>query len=622
MNEIARDSCRIACGCTVLMLITAFCLSAAPNISSVTKNSDTVGKYAKLELTVNLTTVYTNPYDPDQIDLSATFTAPSGATWKINGFYGVDASNNSSWKIRFAPDETGAWSYTVQATDPTGTTPGISGSFLCSASGNHGWIRVASNSRYLCLDDGTSYYGVGPCYPYNVTFPGFHELQSYGCNTYVYWNGVNDGYGLIESIASGIGKYDQPKCRRVDSLLDSSEAFGLHMFLVLWPHDQLGQNMPGSWTNHYYTTPYSTIVPKAADFYGDSTAWSYEQKMYRYIIARFSYHQSLGGWQTIDEIEGTDGWANQTTANAWTTKMADFFQTNDPFKHPTEASGGDYWPHGDSVNNLSNTENYGSTTPASWASLVQTLWNGYKKPAIVGEATNSNAHVNLWSTLATGIAITPLMWQFNVNTSVWSPTISANWPPLVAFIAGINFAGLTNLKQANVTVTGQTAYGITSDQVTFGWMTGTISGKTLSVTGLANNTYTVQWWNSTAGTMLSTSKVSVTNGSLTTTIPTTTEDEMAFQIIAPTSVIVQGSPAAGSDKPIVAYRQGALRLLEPLAGGGEIRLMTLQGRVIASYKVPGSNVTAIPVGRMESGVYFVKIVSGKGNVLQMLRVTD
>lgn len=173
MNEIARDSCRIACGCTVLMLITAFCLSAAPNISSVTKNSDTVGKYAKLELTVNLTTVYANPYDPDQIDLSATFTAPSGATWKINGFYGVDASNNSSWKIRFAPDETGAWSYTVQATDPTETTPGISGSFLCSASGNHGWIRVASNSRYLCLDDGTSYYGVGPCYPYNVTFPGF-----------------------------------------------------------------------------------------------------------------------------------------------------------------------------------------------------------------------------------------------------------------------------------------------------------------------------------------------------------------------------------------------------------------------------------------------------------------
>ena len=118
MEKPFQGSGRTFRRCAALVGIAAVCLSAAPNISSVTKNSDTVGKYAKLELTVNLTTVYANPYDPDQIDLSATFTAPSGATWKINGFYGVDASNNSSWKIRFAPDETGAWSYTVQQPIP------------------------------------------------------------------------------------------------------------------------------------------------------------------------------------------------------------------------------------------------------------------------------------------------------------------------------------------------------------------------------------------------------------------------------------------------------------------------------------------------------------------------
>ena len=115
-----------------------------------------------------------------------------------------------------------------------------------------------------------------------------------------------------------------------------------------------------------------------------------------------------------------DGWRNQTTANAWTTKMANFFQINDLFKHPTNASGGDYWPHGDSVNDFSNTENYGATTASNWASIIQKLWNGYLKPAIVGESTNSNAHTNLWATLSTGIAITPLMWQFNANSSVWS----------------------------------------------------------------------------------------------------------------------------------------------------------------------------------------------------------
>jgi hypothetical protein len=605
----------------ILVMFFMIMLWAAPSISTVTRSADQVGKYAKIELVVGLTGTYTNPYDPDQIDLSATFTAPSGTKWKINGFYGVDASNNLSWKIRFAPDEVGAWSYTVQAIDPTGTATGPGGTFTCTASTNHGWLRVASNGRYLKLDDGSSFYGVGPCYPYNVTFPGFHQLQSYGCNTYVYWNGTNDGYGLIESVASGIGKYDQPKCRRVDSLLDSSESLGLKMFFVLWPHDYLGQSLVPGWTEQWSDhTPYASVVDKAADFYGDSTAWKYEQKEYRYIIARYSYHQSLGGWQTIDEINGTDGWvSNQAAANAWTTKMADYFHTNDLFKHPTNASeANDYWAHGDSVNDMTNTENYNSTTAASWASLVQKLWNGNKKPAIVGESTNSNAHTNLWSTLATGIAITPLMWQFNANTSSWSPTISANWPPVVAFVKGINFAGLTNLKQATATVTGATAYGISSDQITFGWITGTFSGKSLSATGLANGGSTLEWWNTTAGTILSTNAVTVTGGALTAAIPVSTAADIAFKIISPlgVGVIQQSSPLTINSKQVITYDHGALRLLKPLSGDAVVTITTVAGREIARYAVTGSNVSVIPVDRLESGVYFAKVTSGSGSIVQ------
>jgi hypothetical protein len=606
----------------VLVMFTSMMLWATPSISTVTGSATQVGKYSKIEFVVGLTGTFTNPYDPDQIDLSATFTAPSGAKWKIYGFYGVDASNTSSWKIRFAPDEVGAWSYTVQAIDPTGTATGPAGTFTCVASTNHGWIRIATNKRYLKLDDGTSFYGVGPCYPYNVTFPGFHLLQNAGCNTYVYWNGPNDGYGLIESATSGIGKYDQPKCRRVDSLLDSSEALGLHMFLVIWPHDQLGQTMPGGWTNHWSTTPYSTIGIQAVNFYSDTTAWKYEQKMYRYIIARYSYHQSLGGWQTIDEIEGTDGWKNQATANAWTTKMAVFFQTNDLFKHPTNASGGDYWPHGDSVNDFSNTENYGATTASNWASIIQKLWNGYLKPAIVGESTNGNAHINLWSTLSTGIAITPLMWQFNANSSVWSPTITANWPPVVAFVKGINWAGLTNLKQATATVTGATAYGISSDQITFGWITGTFSGKSLGATGLANGNSTLEWWNTTAGTILSTSAVTVTGGALTTAIPASIAADIAFKIISPGGVGVaqRRSPSTINNRQVIAYDHGALRLLEPLARDAVVTITTVAGREIARYTLTGSNVSVIPVDKLESGIYCVKIISGNAPLLQKLIV--
>ena len=158
--------------------------------------------------------------------------------------------------------------------------------------------------------------------------------------------------------------------------------------------------------------------------------------------------------------------------------------------------------------------------------------------------------------------------------------------------------------------------------MTFGWITGTISGKSLSVTGLANGSYGLEWWDCTAGTKLSTGTVSVTYGSLTTVVPTTTETAMAFQIISPTAVIAHGSPATGNVRPILSCVHGSLRLLEPLAGGGVIKIMTIQGRTIAKYRIAGSNITAIPVGRIQSGVYFAEIVSGNKQFRQKMQVTD
>jgi hypothetical protein len=74
-------------------------------------------------------------------------------------------------------------------------------------------------------------------------------------------------------------------------------------------------------------------------------------------------------------------------------------------------------------------------------------------------------------------------------------------------------------------------------------------------------------------------------------------------------------------KPIIAYVHGTLRLLEPLAGG-IVTIMTLEGRAIATYKFPSSTMAGIPVGRMESGVYFVKIISGNRHFWQKLQVTN
>ncbi len=136
-------------------------LAAAPVIKSARPNTASVGLYEKFELALDLEATFTNPFDPDQVDLWAEFTSPAGKTWRIWGFYNP-SQQSSLWMVRFAPTEKGTWQYVVKVKDKDGTAQGQSGSFITVDSSHHGFVRIAPNQRYLMYSDGTSFYGVGP----------------------------------------------------------------------------------------------------------------------------------------------------------------------------------------------------------------------------------------------------------------------------------------------------------------------------------------------------------------------------------------------------------------------------------------------------------------------------
>ena len=58
-------------------------IAKPPSILSVRADSREVGLYEKLELRIDVDATFTNPFDPDEIDLRAEFTSPSGK--KYNG---------------------------------------------------------------------------------------------------------------------------------------------------------------------------------------------------------------------------------------------------------------------------------------------------------------------------------------------------------------------------------------------------------------------------------------------------------------------------------------------------------------------------------------------------------
>jgi hypothetical protein len=73
------------------------------------------------------------------------------------------------------------------------------------------------------------------------------------------------------------------------------------------------------------------------------------------------------------------------------------------------------------------------------------------------------------------------------------------------------------------------------------------------------------------------------------------------------------------DSPNATKGGGALRLSGLQSTNNGLQLLTAQGKLIASCKVTASMQIA-PVGRLEKGVYFVKLTSGDKTDLHKMLV--
>ena len=193
----------------------------------------------------------------------------------------------------------------------------------------------------------------------------------------------------------------------MDELLDWCEERDMHISLNLWFHNYLSKTiwqMPWSKANPY------RLVAAMKDFYGSQEAWEYQEKLYRYIIARWGYSRALFLWFIVDEINGTDGWYHdRPAAEKWSQKVHAYLKQNDPYGRPTTGtqSGGlkQWWPEGYEIFDIAAREIYeaqkhpmpkggklGPDDPnplqysyRNYETQAKALWDGFAKPAIVGE---------------------------------------------------------------------------------------------------------------------------------------------------------------------------------------------------------------------------------------------
>ena len=538
--------------------LSAAALADPPEINRARPNSNEIGLYEKFELRIDMNATYTNPFDPDELDLSAEFTAPSGKKWNIWGFYNPNGWS-SLWMVRFSPNETGTWRYVVKVTDTEGTVQTGSASFTAVPSENHGYLTIAPNKRYLKHSDGTSFYGVGMWYndsyeSFNngrVTEQGLDELERRGANFISFFPTP------LETMGSGLGRYDENRCGRMDQLFEWCEKRDMYISWNIWFHSYISEAVWGGGNARFRHNPYKRIT-SADNFFSSEEAWEYQEKLYRYMIARWGYSRHLFLWFIVDEINGTEGWLNNdpSVAEAWCRKVHDYFKEHDPWGRPTTGtqSGGinQYWPEGYKIFDIAAREIYeaqGHPIPKSgkldpmgesaiqdsyknYALWVRQLWDLFGKPVINGECGYDHTyyepgmpgylamyHNAIWVALANGACATPFWWSYGnfINDGV----VTNQMLYFRQFVSDVDFADL-DLQPAEITAGLCDAYAMKSNKIIFGWVVNprtSVANETFTLTGIPNGTYEVRLYRTWRGRYLDAETVTCSGGKLSVTIP-------------------------------------------------------------------------------------------------------
>ncbi|MDI6782921.1 MAG: PKD domain-containing protein [bacterium] len=428
----------------MIFLIMFFLVSPwvySASFTSITPSAATVERYAKYEVSFTLGSSYTNPYDPELIGVTALFTAPSAAVQTGIGFWYQDYIDGTpvgtaQWKLRFAPKETGIYTYKIMAKDSLSTATSTTMQFTAVASSRSGFISLhPSNRKYMKFDNGAVYIPIG----YNCAFNSldangtqydeyYSKKSANGMNWTRFWMtdfntcALEWGSGHWSGWYSGIGKYSQQAAARVDKVVQKAEKYGIYMQLVLNDHGQFSTFVNQRWNNdggNAYNSAAGGPVPQADPliFFGNSTAKNYFKNRLRYIIARWGYSPNILAWELFNEVQfcgtsfnnsfrGSGAYANNTAKpyiNSWHSEMALYLKQNDAWKHlVTTSSEDDYgyanfatiWSDSNIDITQLHTYHYNVSPRDLCIRNYAVSLKGYNKPHILGEFGLENSPEN------------------------------------------------------------------------------------------------------------------------------------------------------------------------------------------------------------------------------------
>ena len=309
-----------------------------------------VDLYDLLELDLHTNLKAANPYDPNEIDLRVSFSAPSGREVAIGAFWyqGYDLQTRQpkgepSWKVRFTPNESGDWMAVAYA--PSLGLHSEPVTFNVIPSSQPGFVRIhPTNPHYLAFDNGLFFFPIGVnmgwwggfCDPIEQYARWFDLFTESGGNTIRVWM-ASWSYG-IEWKDTGLGDYTNRlyEAWLLDELFRLADEHGVKIILVLMNHGPLSVSTNTEWEDNPYNAALGGPLSSPEQFVSNPIAKSYYQRRLNYIINRWGYSPDLLAWEWFNEVNLTP--ISDEALIPWLQEMTAFLRQRDVNHHLTTNS--------------------------------------------------------------------------------------------------------------------------------------------------------------------------------------------------------------------------------------------------------------------------------------------
>lgn len=388
-----------------IVIISLFCAHVLQaQIKTVTLRTEHPVRYERVDLDVELVARWNNPFLQEEVALDMVLKSPEGKELSLPCYYeSGDSKGVSLWKARFAPQESGLYTYRFRlAKGGKAVSFSKSQTFHASPSDQSGFLHT-NDPWTLRFDNGQPFRGVGEniCWESRADddskyFKKLHEMASiynyevmlpdfagYGGNFFRTWmcswnlpidfkKGFNN-----DRYAPSDAYYNPSAVERMDQLVELSEKLRLYMMLTLGP---------GA-----YLTRDGGTVSSAADFFIDTNAKARYKNRLRYIVGRWGYSPSIAMWEFFNEVDNVQ-YGNKekpipgSSIVDWHKEMSAYLKQIDPYEHIVTTSISHRDIEGlNSIPDIDINQKHIYNKTAILASEIRKYTDEFKKPYIIGE---------------------------------------------------------------------------------------------------------------------------------------------------------------------------------------------------------------------------------------------